>query len=115
MKRKKLGGSAILSIRRDDNQLGGSATGIAGEFKQLTKEDGSPVLSNTYGNHLYTLDLINPTSGEIKTYWADGGLRGALKMARVNPGMHIEIVHTGEKKIDQGTVQTYDIFELENE
>ena len=59
------------------------------------------------------MTLKDIKTGEANKFWADAGIRGSLKMARVEPGQPIEIVHTGDKEIEQGTVQTYDIFALE--
>lgn len=79
-------------------------------------------MSRAYGTELFQIELSDPKSGEIKTYWCDAGLRGTLKMAKVKPGTLVEVVHTGEKKIEtedeagkviQGTVQTYEIWEVE--
>lgn len=106
-KRKKQLNNSINSLRDT------TAIGIVGDLVQLTTSDGAPVKGN-FNQDLYTLDLTNPKTGEVQKYWADAGLRGSLKMAKVVAGMLVEIVHTGTKEIEQGTVQTYDIFELED-
>ena len=106
MARKKLN-QDILSLRNE------TVSGVMGEINQMKREDGSPVTGN-FGQELWTFELINKKSGEIHNYWGDGGLKGSFKMAKVKPGMHIEIVHTGEKVIpDLGKVQTYDIFGID--
>lgn len=102
--RKKLN-DTILSVR-DAGPSG--VEGVFGEVVMMTTEDGSPVLGN-YNQELGFFTLQN--KNETRKYWLDGGLRGSFKMARVTPGMRIAIVHTGEKQIDNGKVQTYDIFE----
>lgn len=105
--RKKKLNQAILSVREK-----GSVQGVLGEMAKLTTLEGQ-VLQSRYGTDLETFELTNQDSGEIEKFWLDGGLRGAFKMAKVKPGMLVEIVHTGEKDIDEGTVQTYDVYELE--
>jgi len=105
--RKKLN-STILSVR--DFKEG--VEGIIGEQTFLTNLDGEKVL-NKHGKPLMTIDLADIKSGEVKKFWLDGGLRGSLKMAKVMPGMKVALVHTGEKDIDDGYVQTYDVFGLE--
>lgn len=102
--RKKLN-SEILSLR------GQTVTGVMGEISPMLKDDGTPVTGN-YGQELWTFTLFDKKTNEERRYWGDGGLKGTFKMAHIKPGMFIEIVHTGEKEIDQGNVQTYDIFEL---
>jgi len=106
-KRKKLN-ATIESIR----DLG-TVTGKIGERQKMERADGSPV-ENKFGTQLETVELIQG-DGEIKKYWVDGGLRGAFALAKVKPGMLVEIVHTGEVKHDEYNtiLQTYDIFELE--
>lgn len=103
-KRRKLN-TEIVSLR-DAKTI----TGIVGEVMAMEREDGTPV-TNKFGTQLATLE-IETKDGAVKI-WADAGLRGALKMARVKPGMNIEIVHTGETKHPEydSTLQTYDIFE----
>lgn len=101
---KKLLNKGIQSIR-DLKSVKGAFVGI----EKLTNEMGEAILSKAYGNELFKL-LLSDENGEVNEFWADAGLRGSLKMGRVSAGMKIEIVHTGEKEIDAGTVQTYDIF-----
>jgi len=56
--------------------------------------------------------------GEERTLYMDGGLRGALKQAKIlnkegtalKAGMVIDIVPTGKKELDEGFVYTYDIL-----
>ncbi len=77
--------------------------------------DGS-VRKGNFGQDLWTVSLFDLTNGEEKVYWGDGGLKGAFTLAKVNPGMAIEIVHTGEKEHVgdfDATLQTYEIYELE--
>ena len=78
----------------------------------MKRDDGTSVVGK-FGQELWTFDLADKKTGEIKKYWGDGGLKGSFKMCNLKPGMYIEIVHTGTKKIEDGTVQTYDVFELE--
>lgn len=113
-KRGKLLNAAILSIR--DMK---TVQGEVGELKQLIKDDGTPAQSKAFGTDLYTLDIISD-KGEVKTFWADAGLRGSFQMAKIKPGMFLEINHTGEKDITTSdgkaaTVQTYEIYELTKE
>lgn len=103
--RKKLNVS-ILSVR----DFEGGVAGTLGERQTLTRDDGTPCLGN-FGQVLETFELVSKT-GEVQKYWMDGGLRGAFSMAKLKPGMNVEIVHTGEKKLETGFVQTYDIFEI---
>ena len=110
--RKKLLNDAIISIRKDDDTLGGSIMGLLGERTEMKNDDGSMKLGN-FGQPLWTFEMIDLHSGEVKKVWGDGGLAGAFKMSRVKPGQAIEIVHTGQKKLEQGTVQTYEIYEVE--
>lgn len=106
-KRKKLN-TTIESIR--DLK---TVTGKVGERQKMERADGTPV-ENKFGTQLETIELIT-NAGEIKKYWVDGGLRGALSLSKVTPGMMVEIVHTGEVKHDEYNtiLQTYDIFEVE--
>lgn len=110
-KRGKKLNAEILSLR-DDKGPGKSTVGVLGEIQQL-KDDSGKVLLGNFGQELMTVELTSPDDGEVRKYWLDAGLRGSLKMARVKPGQLLEIVHTGEKEIEQGTVQTYDLFPLE--
>ena len=105
--RKKLNQS-ILSVR----DFKDGVAGVIGETAYLTNFDGEKVLSR-YGSPLMTFELKDEATGVFQKFWLDGGLRGVLKMAKVQPGMNILIVHTGEKEIDSGVVQTYDIFSNE--
>lgn len=100
--------STILSVR----DFAEGVYGTVGELRQLQNYNNEPV-KGTYGQDLYALDLVNKHTGEITSYWADAGLRGTMKMAKVTAGQDIFIQHTGTKKIDEGTVQTYDIFGVE--
>lgn len=104
MARRKLN-SEINSLRET------TVSGILGETVAMTRNDGSPAVGK-FGQELWTFELADKKTGEIKKYWGDGGLKGAFSLSKVKPGMHIEIVHTGEKEIEQGTVQTYDLFDL---
>ncbi len=103
--RKKLGNS-IKSLRET------TVTGMFNGVRQLTDLEGNPVLSKAYETQLFVMDLTDVKTKELTSFWADAGLRGTLKLCQVKDGMILEITHTGEKKIDSGTVQTYDIFEL---
>lgn len=107
---KKLN-SEILSVRTD-GKIGGFAEGFFGELKPMLTHAGETVRGN-FDQELHTMTLTDFETGEIKTYWADGGIRGSLKLARIENGQPIRIVHTGEKKIDEGRVQTYDVFRME--
>ena len=111
-KRGKQLTAAVGSLRMD-NDVGKVTTGFFDAVVPLLKENGEPVQSRTYGNDLFHLKMRDLQTEEEMIYWADGGIRGALKMAKVLAGTAIEIVHTGQKKIEDGTVQTYDIFALE--
>lgn len=95
----------IMSVR-EAKEVFGIFEGIEGMYTM----DNEPVL-NRYDQQLHTISLVNPETGEIQKYWADGGIRGAVKLAKVKKGDTIVIQHTGEKEIDEGVVQTYDIFE----
>lgn len=103
--RKRLG-TEIKSIRET-----GVAKGVVGELTQLMKQDNTPV-QGSYGQDLYTIELIDKATGEVTKWWADAGFRGTMKMLKIQPGQHIEVEHTGEKKIDSGTVQTYAFYEV---
>lgn len=109
MKRGKKLNQSILSVR----DFEGGVEGAVGEITQMTGYDGDPLVSKTYGTPLFTFDLADLNSGEIKKFWADGGIRGAFKMSKVKPGDKIAIEHTGTQKLEQGTVQTYDVFRME--
>lgn len=110
-KGKKLGGGSILSVR--DFKEG--VVGIVGEIKQLFKQDNTPI-TGSFGQLLHTVELTDPSTGEVQNYWADGGLRGALKLAKVQPNTPYFITHTGETEMElpdgkKGFVQTYEIAE----
>lgn len=112
MKRIKLT-SNILSVRDFENGV----EGFLGEVQPLTKNSGDQV-TGSYGQNLYTVELLDLVTREVKKYWCDGGMRGALTLAKVQPATPIAIVHTGETTMDldngqKGKVQTYDIFRLE--
>lgn len=111
MKRGKKLTSEILSVR-DDKKVGAEVGGIFQNLTPMLTAAGEPVMGN-YGQALHTFELVDPKTGEVKKYWADGGIRGSLKMAKVKDGDKIFIQHTGTKKIDEGTVQTYDVFSAE--
>lgn len=57
-------------------------------------------------------------AGEARTLFLDGGLRGALKQAKImnkegtalKTGVTIDIIPTGKKDLDEGFVYTYDIL-----
>jgi len=101
----------ILSLR-DDKATGKTTTGIFLGFEPLTTEAGE-IKRGNFDQELYTMNLQALVGGEITKYWADAGIRGSFKMARIDNGTPVEIVHTGKKEIEQGTVQTYDVFQLE--
>lgn len=57
-------------------------------------------------------------NNEERMLFMDGGLRGALKQAKIlnkentviKSGIEIDIVPTGKKELDEGFVYTYDIY-----
>lgn len=107
---KKLNGG-ILSVRDFPNGV----EGTVGELTQLIKNNGEFV-QGKFGQDLWTLAMLN--EGVEVLYWADGGIRGALALAKVKPGDKIAIVHTGETTMEMkdggtGRVQTYDLYSLE--
>lgn len=103
--RKKL--NAMIEGIRPGTEVIGEFVGV----EPLLHEDGTPVVSRAYGNPLHVLKLRN-ANGEEATFWADGGLRGALKIARVAPGKAIAIMATGEtQKVESGEVNVYEIFD----
>jgi len=104
--------SEINSVRID-GKTGGTAAGYFGNLQPMRNFAGE-VIKGNFEQDLFTFTLRDE-HGEEKQYWADGGLRGALKMAKVQDGQCIFIEHTGTKKIDEGTVQTYEIFGYEFE
>lgn len=110
MRGKKLN-SEILSFRNGD--VVGCIT--RGRFLSITpmlRQDGSAVQGN-FDQDLFVMELADLETAEVKRYWADGGIRGTLKLGNIQPDMAIEIEHTGKKKIEEGTVQTYDVYVLE--
>jgi len=109
VKKGKKRTSDILSIRNDDAP-GGTVQGIFISLDPMFTMDNEPMLGN-FDQHLHTLDLADFETKEITRYWADGGVKGALKLARVKEGDKIIIEHTGKKKIEQGVVQTYEVYE----
>lgn len=91
--------------------------GKIGELRECVNKEGKQIFGN-YNQPLFTLTLTDPNDGEITTYWADGGLRGALTISKVLPGTMVNIVHTGETEMTlddgkKGVVQTYEIYEAE--
>jgi hypothetical protein len=112
--------SKILSFR--DPVFKDGVQGEVGELRQMFKANGEPK-RGSFDQELYTLDFIDLHTGEVKKFWADGGVRGALALGEVKPGAKVEIVHTGETEIEwndedtgktgKGFVQTYDVFALE--
>lgn len=112
MRRIKLT-SGILSVRDFEDGV----EGFLGEVSPLTKNSGDQV-TGSYGQNLYTVELLDLNTREPKKYWCDGGLRGALTLSKVQPNTAVAIVHTGETTMElddgkKGRVQTYDIFRLE--
>ena len=101
----------ILSLR-DDKAPGKTTTGIFLGFEPLTTEVGE-IKRGNFDQELFVMQMQNLSGGEIQKYWADAGIRGTFKMGRIQNGQAVEIVHTGKKEIEQGTVQTYDVFGLE--
>lgn len=91
----------------------GKIEGIFAARRILTATNGTPIKSKAFGTDLEVIDLTD-SKGEVKTYWCDAGMRGALKLGKVEAGMHLEIIHTGEKKLDDSgfKVQTYDVMQL---
>jgi hypothetical protein len=91
-----------------------TAEGKIGEVRTLTKADGTVIL-NKFDKELEVLDLLNPNDGEITSYWMNGGLRGAMSMGKVKPGMHVEIEWTGKKVLPDmdKPIDTYRIYQLE--
>jgi len=107
---KKLN-SEILSCR-DGDKPGMITRGRFLGLIPMLRQNGDPVVGN-FDQNLYTMELADIDTGEVKRYWADGGIRGTLKLGNIQEGMAIEIEHTGKKKIEEGVVQTYDIYVLE--
>lgn len=111
MARKKLGVD-VFSVREEKK-----VRGVLGEIRPFTR-DGEVQTSNAYGTTLHVFSLTDKATGEVKDYWFDGGLKGAFKLAKVTPGMNLEIEHKGEREFDmddgkKGTVQKYDIYALD--
>lgn len=106
-KGKKLNGE-ILSVRDCE----GGVSGILGETRKLTNRNGETLRGN-YDQELEVFELADFKTGEVKTYWFDGGLRGAFSLAKITPGAKIFIEHTGDKKLETGFVQTYDVYGAE--
>lgn len=110
MARKKLN-AEILSFR---DFTGEAVTGIYSEIRPLTNTSGEPLHSKSFGTPLNVVDVTDKTTGEIRTFWADGGLRGAFALGKVKPGMYLSVVHTGERTIEtddgKARVQTYDVY-----
>lgn len=109
--RKKKLTSAIESLR-EDGKVGKTTRGIFLSISPMCGMDNEQLTGN-FDQPLFTIELADLETGEVTKYWADGGIRGALKLAKIKDGQKIEIEHTGQKKIEDGTVQTYDIYELE--
>lgn len=98
--RKRLNPS-ILSVKEI-----GSITGIVGEL--LSTEE-----ANADGELVKRDFLKFKLDGETeeKLFWFDGGMKGAFKLAKVTPGMHIEIAYESQKKLDNGNnVNVYGIY-----
>lgn len=108
-RKKKL--TAAIESLREDGKTGKTVRGIFLSLSPMCGMDNEQLRGN-FDQPLFTLELADLETKEVVKFWADGGIRGALKLARVEEGQAIEIVHTGQKKIEDGTVQTYDIYEL---
>lgn len=102
--------SEILSCR-DGDKPGQITRGRFLGITAMLRENGEAVQGN-FDQDLFTMELADLETGEIKRYWADGGIRGTIKLGGVQKDMPIEIEHTGKKKIEEGTVQTYDVYIL---
>ena len=107
MKKGKKLNNEIFSIR--DTK---TAEGVFMGLFPILDSDVNQVTSKRFDTPLFFVTVKNK-AGEEMRYWADGGLRGTLKMARVEPGQPIFIEHTGSKEIEEGVVQTYDIYGAE--
>lgn len=84
-------------------------TGTVGPIVQMLDSNGAPVVGK-HDQDLYTMELTDGR-GEITQYFVDGGLRGALRIARVCPGETITIKALGSKKeIPTGFVREYEIY-----
>lgn len=105
-KRGKKLNAGILSVR--DHKCEGTFMGI----RPLLKDDGTAIVSKSYGSELHVMDLASLENGEVLSFWADGGLRGSLKAAKVAEGQKIVVEYTGETQFEGGRVNTYDVFEL---
>lgn len=101
-----------INSLRDDKAVGKTTVGIFLGFEPLTTEAGE-IKRGNFDQELFVMQMQKLHGGEIEKYWADAGIRGTFKMARIQAGQAVEIVHTGKKEIEQGTVQTYDVFGLE--
>lgn len=101
----------ILTLRNDKGP-GKITRGIFLGTAPMLRETGEPIQGN-FDQELHTMEMADLDTGEVKRYWADGGIRGALKLAKVARDTPIEIEHTGDKLVsDLGKVQTYDIYDL---
>lgn len=107
---KKLN-SEILSCRNGDTP-GCITRGRFLNIQPMLRQDGTAVQGN-FDQDLFVMELADLDTAEVNRYWADGGIRGTLKLGNIKEGMPIEIEHTGKKRIEEGTVQTYDVYVLE--
>lgn len=113
-KRVKLG-MPIRSLK-----AGESIEGIYRGIETLLDENGKPVEKEGLDGKMRVLEFAKfqeSADDEQSTFgiWNTGGLQGALKLARVKPGMMIEVVSKGKVEFGDGgqTVNDYEIFGLE--
>ncbi len=118
MKRTKQLNAPVLSIKELTE---GKETGIMGKLGEIIEE------TNQQGEltpRFFQLKVhggpINPSGADgagYETFWFDGGIKGAFKLAKVKPGAMIEILFKGQKAVtlDNGekvNVNLYDLFDV---
>ena len=92
-----------------------AVTGMFLGVSPFLDENGNQLKSRTYGTDLFIVTMADPKTGETRDYFADGGLRGAIKMSRLKKEQLVSIVWTGEhKKIEDGEVKVYEIRDASN-
>lgn len=89
--------------------------GVVGERRQWVSADGRDMEALSFRHLTDPKSSEGPfTNGELET-WLDGGLRGAMKLAGVEPGAAVRVVFTGQVEHPENPahkINQYEIFAL---
>lgn len=125
MIRGKKANAEILSLRNGDTP-GKITRGYFLSVEPMVNARTGEIVQGNFDQDLYTATFRDIETGNLFRAWADGGFRGALSLAGIQPETPIEVEHTGRakremevetpdgnKKTMECNVQTYDVYILE--